>query len=440
METLIEKLIIDFQERPLPSVEAREITLPNITGKVDTIIGMRRTGKTFLLYQRMHTLLKEGFPKENILYINFDDERLAPLKLEDLHLVTDIYYRLFPEKKKTKSYFFFDEIQNIEGWERYIRRLLDTENVHITITGSSAKLLSKEIATNLRGRGISTEVFPYSFREKLLHENPNITFNRSPGSEVRAWMSNRFRSFLIQGGFPEIQSIEEIFRFKVLQEYVSIVILRDIIERHNIANIQALNAMTNYLLNNTSSLFSVNKFYNDLKTQGLRCTKNDLYVYLDHLHDAYLIYPVSVFSQSERIRRQNPRKTYCIDTGLINAFSHQPQMDFGKLLENFVFITLRRHESKIEYYRTEKNTEVDFITTSLKGEHALYQVSLNLEKSTTRDREIRALETAMQECGLKTAKIITLEHKEIIKTENGTIEILPVWEWATNWKSNEAFQ
>lgn len=430
MKTLLETIIAEFHERPLPTFTPREGTLPEIPGKIDAVIGMRRTGKTYFLYQRMQHHLQQGLTKERLLYINLDDERLLPLATEQLHLITDTYYQMFPEFKNQKCYLFFDEIQNVDGWERYVRRLLDTENAHIFLSGSSSKLLSKEIATTLRGRSIATEVFPFSFRETLLHENQALQFPARPGAQTRALMANRLRHFLTIGGFPEVQTLNPIYRTRILQEYVDIVILRDIIERHKITNTQALRAMVRHLLNAPATLFSVNKFYNDLKSQGFSCTKDTLYEYLNYLHDVYLIYPISIFSRSERIRRTNPQKIYTVDTGLTNAFLHQPTSDWGRLLENFVYMELRRRGLEIEYYFTQENTEVDFITTTLTGEHALFQVALDISNRTTREREIRALELAMKECKLKQSYLITLDEHETIKVKSGAIEILPAWYWA----------
>lgn len=430
METLIEQIINDFHERKLPVVLYRESKLPQISGKVDTVIGMRRTGKTYFLYQVMQEKLQQGIPKERMLYINFDDERLLPLNTTQLQLIPDTYYRLFPAFKQEKCEFFFDEIQNIPSWELFIRRLLDTENVHIYLTGSSAKLLSKEIATTLRGRAITTEVFPFSFRETLIHNNVDLKFKKNPGAQTRALLSNAMRQFLLQGGFPEIQSINATYRIRILQEYVDIVILRDIVERYAVSNVQALRAMVRHLLAAPATLFSVNKFYNDLKTQGISCSKNGLYDYLDYLSDAYLIYPVTIFNRSERVRRINPRKIYLIDNGLINAFRHQPQPNWGHLLENFVYNELRRRGLQIDYYQTKNRAEVDFITTSLKGEQQLYQVALDVTSKDTHTREISALETGMLECGLKEGYLITLDYHDIHRCEAGIIHIVPVWQWA----------
>lgn len=435
IELLIEYIIGNFQERSLPDIKTRNTVLPNIDGKVDTIIGMRRTGKTYFLYQFIQQQLKLGFPKQGILYINFDDERLLPLKTEKLHLIPDTYYRLFPQFKKRKCFFCFDEIQNINGWELFIRRLLDLENIHIILTGSSAKLLSKEIATSLRGRAITTEMFPFSFTETLKYENTELQLDNINvfTDYLKALFSNRIRQYLAHGGFPEVQDIDQQYHLKILQEYVNVVIMRDIVERYNISNVQVLHILVKYILGNPATLFSINKFYNDLKSQGISCTKNALYEYADYLHDAYLIYPVFIYTRSERIKRTNPRKMYVIDVGLINAFLPYPQTNLGLLLENFVYLILRKQNfniERIEYYKTKDNTDVDFITTSMQGVICLYQVALNIDDPKTRNREIRALELAMQECGIKQATIITLNHRETVKVLSGIIEIIPSWQFA----------
>ncbi|HEB86643.1 MAG TPA: ATP-binding protein, partial [Gammaproteobacteria bacterium] len=170
MNTLFEQLIADFHERNLPELTQRAVDLPALAGKIDAIIGMRRTGKTWFLFQVMKQYLEQGIAKESMLYINFDDERLFPLTAQELGGISEAYYRLYPQNRGQRCYFFFDEIQNVSGWENYLRRLVDTENVQIAVTGSSARLLSHEIATSLRGRSISTEMFPFSFKEVLQHE------------------------------------------------------------------------------------------------------------------------------------------------------------------------------------------------------------------------------------------------------------------------------
>lgn len=234
MNTLFEQIIVDFHERRLPDLTRRSVDMPALPGKIDAIIGMRRTGKTWFLFQVMQQYLDKGIAKEAMLYINFDDERLFPLTAQDLGGISDAYYRLYPHMRDERCYLFFDEIQNVDGWEHYLRRLVDTEDVQIAVTGSSAKLLSYEIATSLRGRAISTEVFPFSFNEVLQHEGIISEYPVRPGAKQRALLENRLHHYLLQGGFPEVQSLSEEYRTRILQEYVDVVILRDVVERYQI--------------------------------------------------------------------------------------------------------------------------------------------------------------------------------------------------------------
>lgn len=300
--------------------------------------------------------------------------------------------------------------------------------MQLAVTGSSAKLLSREIATALRGRSLSTEMFPFSFLEALTHEGIEIPSTR-PGAKKRALIENRMRRYLQCGGFPEIQSVTDDLRIRILQEYVDVVILRDIVERYQVGNILPLRALIRHLLACPATLFSINKFYNDLKSQGVTCGKNTLHEYFEYLTDAYLIYPISIHSRSLRAKQVNPKKVYTIDTGIANAFLPQPQSDRGRLLENMVFMELRRKGLNIEYYRTENGLEVDFITTDPSGERVLYQVSLDLHDSQTRAREVKALTTAMLETKLKQGTILSMDTEETIETEAGTIKVVPTWLW-----------
>lgn len=431
MNVLIEQIIADFHERNLPDLTPRKVQLPRLTGKIDTIIGMRRTGKTYFLYQIMKEYLASGIPKSSLLYINFDDERLYPMTATDLHHITDTFYRLFPENKDKQCYLFFDEIQNMPGWEQFVRRILDTEKVQMVLTGSSAKLLSREISTSLRGRSISTEIFPFSFHETLIYEGNYTGSSHRPGAKQRALLQNRFRNFLIKGGFPEVQNIDDPLRLRILQEYVDVVILRDVVERYQIGNIQPLRALIRHLLSSPATLFSINRFHNDLRSQGIACGKNTLHEFLEYISDAYLFYQVLIHSRSERARRVNLRKIYAIDTGLVTAFMHRPGSDWGQLLENAVFMELRRHYRTIEYYRTVSGFEVDFIATADSDEQILCQVSFELNNSATRKREVRALTEAMKETGIRQSTIITLEDEEHIETDCGMIEVIPAWLWMT---------
>jgi len=401
--------------------------LPN---KADTVIGMRRSGKTYFVYQIISEFLSKGAGKESILYLNLEDERLLPMATGDLHQIPDVFYRRYPHLKDTPCLFFFDEIQNIPGWEHFIRRLLDQENAHICITGSSARLLSREISTSLRGRAISTEIFPFSFLESLDHAGISIGDMKRPGSKKRALLENRFQAYLLEGGFPEVQNVDPNYRIRILQDYLDVVILRDLVERFRISNTIPLRYLIRHLINSNANLFSVNKFYNDLKSQSIPCSKNTLHEYLDYLTDAFLFFQVSIHTESERTRMVNLKKMYAVDTGLVMACSRNLRPDWGRLLENFAFLELRRNQHRIEYYRTEKGLEVDFMVMNLKGERSLFQISAEMQNPATRRRELSALTDAMKESRLHHATIITMDHEERLEIDNGRIDMIPAWLWA----------
>jgi len=257
MNAIIEQLIANFQETQPPELTRRDVEIPWLDNKIDTVIGMRRSGKTWFLFQVISDLLTKGHPIESILYMNFEDERLLPLSVSDLYLITDSYYRRYPFMRDQKSFLFFDEIHNIHGWEKYVRRLFDTENVHICLTGSSAKMLSQEIATSLRGRSISTEIFPFSFSEYLKYHHISSDMKRRPGKKRRAVIENKLQNYLLEGGFPEIQNVKHEYRVRILQEYLNVVILKDLVERHQISNTTPLRYLSRHLFNSTSCLFSI---------------------------------------------------------------------------------------------------------------------------------------------------------------------------------------
>jgi predicted AAA+ superfamily ATPase len=430
METVFDQLISDFHERDLPSFTKRDIEVPWLGGKIDTIVGMRRSGKTWLLYQLISELMSKGMPKETLLYMNFEDDRLQPLRGADLQELVEVYFRRYPQNRESRCSLFFDEIQAVPEWERFIRRLLDTENVHICLTGSSARFLSREIATTLRGRSISTELFPFSFKEALRHAHIEETVSPQPGAKQRSLLENRFRAYLLEGGFPEVQGLETRHRVRILQEYLDVVILRDLIDRHRITNVMPVRYLIRHLLNAPATSFSVNKFYNDLKSQGIPCGKNTLHEYLEYLADTYLVFPINVHTRSARSRMVNPRKVYAIDTGLVQAYTRNVQPDWGHLLENFVFLELRRRGSLLEYYRTSSGREVDFFVTTLEGHNSLVQVALDITGAETRKREVGALSEAMEECGLREGLLITLDQQDKLKTHEGHINVMPAWLWA----------
>jgi hypothetical protein len=330
--------------------------------------------------------------------------------------------------RRRRCAFFFDEIQLVAGWERFVRRLLDTENASICLTGSSAKLLSREIATSMRGRAIATEIFPFDFRESAAHAGLELPDKR-PSKTARSALEHHLDRYLVRGGFPEAQTLDERRRVQLLQGYVDTAILRDVIERHAISNPIALRRFTRQLINAPGGLVSIHRIYNDLRSQGLSVSKDTLHAFLDHLTDAYLFFAVPIESDSERVRQSNPRKVYGIDPGLVHACTIRTRADVGHLLETFVFLHLRRRTHDITYLRAESDCEGDFVVRDA-GRLALVQACTSLADPATRERELRATRACMDALSLERATIVTLGDETVVRDGRRRIRVVPAWLWA----------
>lgn len=423
MKQILEQLYGDFLERDLPELTGRDINIEPVPGKALALIGMRRTGKTFLCYQKIRSLLSEGVPKENILYLNFEDDRLFEFGLQDCQTVLDVFYGTNPDKKAEHCWFFFDEIQNIPHWEKFIRRLIDTENVSVYVTGSSAKLLSTEIATSLRGRALHREVFPFSFPEYLHAHHVGIPASGPAGTETRLKLNMHAEAYCREGGFPEVTHLEKNLRQEIIQSYVDAVVLRDVIERHAISNVEALKSLVFHLLRNPATRFSVNKFYQTLKSRGIRIGKDDLYTFFRHLSDAYLLFQVPIHSRSEKKRQVNPKKIYVADNGILDAYSVGMTADRGAFLENLVYLTLRRQGLEPGYYETRNGYEIDFVYLR-DGKTVLIQAAWSLADEATRTRELRALREASGELNPTRSIIVTMNEEQTVKEP--AIEVVPL--------------
>ena len=272
-----------FVERALPSLVPRQLKLPTDSGKVVSLIGARRTGKTFMLFQTIDALLRAGVERERILHINFEDDRLYPIETDQLDLILRAHRELFPDAARQTRYVFFDELQNVPDWERYVRRIYDTEDVAIFLTGSSSSLLQSDMSTAMRGRSVTYEVFPLSFSEFLTFRDIAYV-PYSPDSEAR--VVHAFREYLEWGGFPEVVLAEEPLKMLILQEYASLMLHRDLIERYRVRNERLMHLLLKFCAEHTGSLVSINKLFNDFRSQGARFGKGSLYDYMTMLEDA----------------------------------------------------------------------------------------------------------------------------------------------------------
>lgn len=407
--SLIETLLEEFHEQLKETSKAvlRNASFPDAKNMIKVAIGMRRSGKTYFLFQHIHQLLARKTPLETILYINFEDDRLLPMDQKAMANLLDSFYALYPENHHRRCYLFLDELHNIEGWELVVRRFLETKNTQIYLTGSSSKLLSKEIATTLRERSLSIEIWPYGFDEYLLAHHIQ-TPQKPLGKNKLDVYSKHFLDFLKIGGFPAVQDMPESIMRETLQNYVDVVIFRDVIERHNVSNVALLKYLTLHLLKNFSTIFSSNKFYNDIKSQGFQASKDAIYNYINYLEDAYLIATVPFFTESFRQSQTTSKKIYAVDNGLIQANIFSGTENLGRLLENQIYLDLRRENKKVFYYKTRSGYEIDFVTQSQQGKMELIQVTWDMNDPETKIREERALKEAESELNIP-GKIIDKE-------------------------------
>ncbi|MBU2639289.1 MAG: ATP-binding protein [Nanoarchaeota archaeon] len=414
---LFKQLIKEFHEKELPSLKRRNLSIPE-TKKIVSLIGSRRSGKTFYFYQLIQDFLK-NFPKERLLYINFEDDRILPLDVKELDNILEAYYELYPENKNTELFLFFDEIQNVENWEIYLRRIYDKERVKIFVTGSSSKMFSKEIATSLRGRTLAFNLFPLDFKEFLRFNDILLEKNTIYSSE-RFKIKKLFERYLTFGGFPEVVLEENKLEYDILNNYFEIMIYRDIVERYSVRNINLLKMLSKFLLTNISLQFSVNSYYNTLK-KDISVSKETILEYLSYLEEANLIFLLPLFSYSMKVQQANPKKVYCIDTGLRNAISFKFSKDEGRLVENLVFIELKMRNKEIYYWKN--NNEVDFIIKNKDNSLEAINVSYTDDLD---EREVKGLlEFKKKFRKIKKLVIIT---KNMEKKENG-IKFIPLWKW-----------
>lgn len=410
-----------------PDVQPRDVEIPEKRNVATVVTGMRRTGKTYVTYQRMRALVDSGVPLERIVHVNFDDDRLKNLSLEHLRLVGEIHAELFPDAARQYCWYFLDELQDVPAWELYARRLLDSHLVQLCLTGSSSKLLSREIATQMRGRALDVEVFPLSFAEFLRFNSLADAPPLEPHSARTAGLLHHAMGrYLDEGGFPDVQGETPRVRVKMLQEYVDAVLYRDVIERHDVPSAQALRYTLDYLKDNFAHKVSTRAISAVLAQAGVSANREAISDYLDWLEEAYLVYRVPLRTDSAAIRRMNPDKYYFVDTGLARATTSKLDAARGWLLENLVFLALRRGDNIVEYYNTKKGGEVDFhVTDRTSKRRRLVQVAWEMSTEPTRRRELSALRDARLETGVENCTVVTWDDD----FETDGIAVVPAWKW-----------
>lgn len=436
MIDMLREIILDFQELDWPMGIPRRVHVAPMPGKATVCIGVRRSGKSTFMFQVMQRLVESGVSRQNILYLNFFDDRLHNLQHERLGTILEAYFSLYPEKKNAeKIYCFFDEIQVVPGWEPFVDRLMRTEKCEVYITGSSAHMLSREIATQMRGRALSWEMFPFSFREFL--DFKKVESEGAWSTKKRLTIQKAFADYWETGGFPEVAGLDRMLRIKTHQEYFNTMLFRDLVERHDISHPKAVTDLAHWLMDNAASLYSINNLTGYLKSLGHKAPKSAVSDYLEWFEDAYILFTVRIFDASLARANTNPKKIYCIDHALVRSISSGILTNSGHLLENLVFVALRRVAREIFYFKSKSGREVDFVALDVASQgrdrtRLLVQVCDSMADPQTRKRELTALSEAMSELNLPEAVIVTRNEEVQIPIEAGMILVVPVWRFLLN--------
>ncbi len=402
----------EIQDNIEPFIKFKEVVI---------ITGPRRGGKSSLMKLICDDLMKKyKVPPSNILYLNFEDERFIEFTTGDFAQIFELFLQI--NKPAGRQYFFLDEIQNVTGWERWVNRLYENENIKIFITGSNASLLSSEISTALTGRNRTITNFPFSFREFLIFKNYKLQENDFYQTKKRAIIKSFFQEYLKLGGYPEVIKINDP---TLLEQYFKDIIYRDILPRYSIKKLKEIRELCLFLASNLGSIHSYSRLQNLIGVKSINTVKT----YLEILKEVFLFFRINLFDYSIKRQIYNPSKIYIIDTALGSSISFKFSENIGHIYENLVFLELERRNKEIYYWKSKKGKEVDFlIKKGLNIEEAI-QVSYNLSDKKTLDREIESLLMAKDEFKIEHLSIIT-EDEEIEKeTGNVKIKIIPLWKW-----------
>jgi uncharacterized protein len=400
----------DLQELPLLERDK----LPELLSVLEkswikVIKGIRRCGKSML----GHLALK-GKPYG---YLNFDDERLIGLAAQDLNKMLQFLLEACPEAK----YLFFDEIQNVEGWELFVNRL-QRQQYNVIITGSNSKLLSKELATHLTGRYVAIELMPFSFHEFLRAKNFTWTASSLYQTKVRAALFALLEEYLQTGGFPEM--VMGGYNASYMRELYDKIVSRDITSRYHIKYSHTLKELAVYSHANLGNRLTFHKIKNIFEISSIHTVKN----YFQYLGDAYLLFLVNAFSYKYKEQIKQPRKIYTIDNGLSSAISPKFTQDRGAALENLVFQELHRREWQVGYYAAD-DCEVDFVVYKNREVESLIQVTVSLEDPEVKKRELKGLIKAAENLRCKQLLLITWDEEGIEEDGGRKVQVVPIWKW-----------
>lgn len=419
------RLILDSQQGKAPEILPRTYRFPVVKGKVVALTGPRRSGKTFLFGAMIQGLIRGGIERTNIVALNLEDSRLFGLTAQDLEALLVAYFELMPEKRDQETFLFLDEVQAVPGWEVFVRRILDNEQMQVFVTGSSASVSGRELSSTLRGRTLDFQVMPLSLAELGLFHGAD--FGDVVSSRAVTRWAHLQSQYMRHGGFPEIVPLPEPLKRRTLKDYLDLMLYRDIVDRFGVKNTALFKHVINTLIHNIGNLVSVNKLYNTLKSQGHALSRDTLYEYFAHLEEAMLFFFVSVKSESVRKQQVNPKKVYVLDPGFFWIASTRLTQDLGRVLENLVFLELKRRENVVMYLKG--GQECDFLAVAEDGSRQVIQACFDLEGRTTQARETSALVAALETEGLEEAVIVTASEEGEMTVGGHAIRKVPFWKW-----------
>ena len=434
IEREIERKIEDFRELGIPDYIPRESRLQLVGNMVSTIIGARRAGKSFRAMQAADELIAQKVLRSinQICLLDFDNPILSNMNATDLKLIQDTFLKLNPDfELTTPLLFILDEIHKISNWEEYVIDLSRNPNWKVIVTGSSSKLLRDDIATELRGKAISSTIYPLSFSEFLEFKG----FGYKPGStKGQAETRRLFDEFLKWGAYPALTGVEEYTKEALLREYFDTMILKDIIQRHNVSKPQQCIYLYNYLLSNISKSHTIMSAFRYLKQAGFNTSRDAVRAQVHWAEDSWLLSNISIYADSLKEQERNYKKIYAIDWGLASKNSLIWDGAYSRAFENMIFIHLYQKWHRIHYYLTKKKRqEVDFIAVDDHGRPGMaVQACMDIDQEDTLNRELEPMISTAKYFGIKENLIITYNQEKDFHRDGILVKAIPAWKWLLN--------
>ena len=443
MNEVISSALRDFSVDAYRPIMFRDVDLgeplaPRIGNLVKVVTGIRRCGKSYRLFQEIDRLMGDGVAPDRICYFDFDDDRLKPITPKTGDEVLEAFYALNPAALSEGAYLLFDELQEMEDWGSWLRRIVDTRKATIYVSGSSSKMLSREISTEFRGRAIDIELLPFSFKEYARACGVEGVESRAVSTRERLALERAFRSYLEQGGFPATFGLPRAQSIALLQSYAQRVVARDVVERHNVSKPRAAALLSQRLLGLNARQVSLRKMVSDLRAVGITVSRELLSELFAYFQEAFFVFSVKELSFSLSEKTTTQPKVYAIDPGLALACGTARANDAGQRLEDAVYLELRRRavgmrRDGISSFRTKAHGyEVDFVIgDALSGDaYEFYQVCADVSDAKTREREVRALREALEQSEQTTGYLIVGDGQdEVIERGGKTIVQVPAWKW-----------